>query len=75
MHFNPISAEAIEPILQALHFNNTLKKLRLDNYPDNTLSDIKSIEQKVNKARENQGCYVKLCIDLNPKYEYLPTYT
>ena len=58
MRFNPISSEAIEIILEALQFNNTLEILRLPDYPDDVKTNIKSIEEKLNKVRGNHGLHI-----------------
>ena len=71
MRFNPISAEAILLILQALQFNNTLRTLRLPNHPKDVKTNIKSTEKKINKLRECQGFHVKLIIDFSTKIEPL----
>ena len=64
MYGNPINAEAIRPILEALQFNNTLEWLRLPDYPDDVKRDIISMKEKINKMREesHKSC-VKLRID------------
>ena len=60
MRFNNISAVAIEPILQALQFNDTLERLRLPNYHNEIKKHIKSIEKKVNEGRASQGYHAML---------------
>lgn len=65
MHSNPIKSGAIRPILEALQSNSTLESLRLPDYPHPIKMDIKSMEEKINKARESYGCYTKLFIDFS----------
>ena len=71
MRFNTITVEAIKLILQALQFNNTLERLRLPDYPDDVKSYIKSVEERINKRRENHGSHVKLLIDFEFTIEHL----
>ena len=71
MRFNPITAEGIKPILQALKFNNTLERLRLPCYLDDVRRGIKSMEEVINKRRESYGSYVKLLIDFKNTIEFL----
>ena len=63
--FNPISAEAISPILEALQFNDTLETFGLPNYPYNIQQNIKSLEDSINKTRESHKSYNKLIIDFS----------
>ena len=64
MYGNPINAEAIKPILEALQFNNTLEWLRLPDYPNDVGRYIISMKEKINKMRKksHEPC-VKLQID------------
>ena len=71
IHFNPISSEGIELILEALQFNNTLKILRLPDYPDDVKTNIKSTEEKINKLRGSREPHVKLFIDFSTEIEHL----
>ena len=71
MRFNLISAEAIELILQALQFNNTLKMLRLPDYPDDVKTNIKLKEENINKIRKSYGCHVKLFIGFSTEVDEL----
>ena len=71
MGFNPISAEAIELILEALQFNNTLKILRIPDYPDNVKTNIKLTEEKLNKMKRNHEFHIKFFMDFKEKGDRL----
>ena len=71
MRFNPISAKAISPIVEALQFNDTLELLRLPNYPYNIQKNIKSLEGSINKTRKSHRSYNKLLIDFSTGIYYL----
>lgn len=60
---NPIRTEALVSIVKILQSNNTLALLGLPNCPEKTKVILSTLQQKVNKKRENQGCKVKLVID------------
>ena len=64
MRFNPISSKAIKFIFEALQFNNTLKILRIPNYPDDVNTNIKSTKKK-----SSHEPHVKLFIDFSTKIE------
>lgn len=70
MRFNQISAAAIELILQSLQSNDTLKLLRLPDYPNDVKKKFKSTEEKINKTRESHGSD-KLFIDFNISLQFL----
>ena len=71
IRFNPITAEGIKPVLEALQFNNTLERLQLPYYLDDVRRDIKSMEKTINKRRESHGSYVKLLIDFKSVIEFI----
>jgi len=60
---NPISAEAILPIVQALEGNNTLELLRLPSYSKDIETTINSLVKAINSKREKQACCVKLKVE------------
>ena len=63
MHNNLISGECAQLIVQALQYNNTLQWLWLnENYPNDVMKKIKSLEEEANKKRLTYGCQVKLKI-------------
>ena len=47
IRYNPISADAIRSILEALQFNNTLESVLLSDYPDDVKRDIKLMEENI----------------------------
>ena len=59
MYNNPMSDEAIVGVVNGLKVNNTLISLGL---PADNKKIISSLQQDINKERENQGCQVKLMI-------------
>ena len=57
---NPISGEAILPIVQALQTNNTLELLRLPNYPKDIKKSITSIQTTINCNRKCHNAKLKV---------------
>ena len=57
MYNNPMSDEAIVGVVNGLKVNNTLISLGL---PADNKKIISSLQQDINKERENRGCQVKL---------------
>ena len=60
---NPIRTEALLSILKVLQANNTLALLGLPNCAEKTKLILSTLQQNINKKRENRGCQVKLVID------------
>ena len=59
---NPLSSEAILNIVRCLEVNNTLQLLGISNCSQNIQQNVTSLQEAVNKKRENRGCQVKLKI-------------
>jgi len=55
-----ISGEAVQQLVEALKFNNTLKNLRLPHYPEGVKKKIKSLQEEVDNSRQSRGCLTKL---------------
>ena len=70
MYDNPLSNEVITNIVRCLEVNNTLQDLRLTRCSQDIQVNISSLEEVVNKKRENRGCQVKLKITY--VYKQLP---
>ena len=62
MYNNPLNDEAILGIVKGLKVNNTLVSLGLPKCSEENKKEIKSLQEVINKERENQGCQVKLMI-------------
>ena len=62
MSNNPLSGEAIVNIVNALKVNNTLELLNLPRCGEAIKKTIGSLQEVINKNRENQECQVKLKI-------------
>ena len=60
---NPIRTETLLSILKDLQANNTLAILGLPNCAEKTKVVLSTLQQNLNKKRENRGCRVKLVID------------
>ena len=60
---NPIHSDTLTSILEALQVNNTLAFLGLPSCPEVTKMSLESLQEVVNKKRQNRGCQVKLMID------------
>lgn len=60
---NPISGEASKFILSTLIDNNSLGQLGLPYYSESTERTIKSLQDTVNKNREDRRCQVTLFVD------------
>ena len=58
IRFNPITAEGIKPVLEALQFNNTLERLQLPYYLDDVRRDIKSMEKREEKVMDLMSNYL-----------------
>ena len=59
---NKISAEAAEHVTETLQHNNTLQELWLPRYTKDVRERITSMQEEVNKNRENRGYQTKLSI-------------
>ena len=64
-HNNPISGECTQLIVQALQYNNTLRELYLNDYPDDVKMKIRSLVEEVNKNRESHRRLMTLEIYFN----------
>ena len=62
MHYNRISGECAQLIVEALQHNNTLQLLDLPFYSGDVKERIRLSAEEVNKKRENRNCEVKLMI-------------
>ena len=58
---NPISAESILAIMEALQFNDTLELLRLPNYPEHIRKMIITLNRAINSRRKQQ-CHANLIL-------------
>ena len=65
MSHNKISGEAAQRLLQALYNNDTLERLWLPfgyGYTEDVKKRIRSLQEVINKNRENRGCQTELII-------------
>ena len=62
MTHNTLTAEAVQKLVQSLCVNNALEELLVSHYPEEDEEKILSLQNEVNKTRENRGCHVKLNI-------------
>ena len=60
---NPISAECVQLIVQALQHNNTLKYLLPPNYSYDIRERIRLSAEEVNKKRKGRNCQVELDVN------------
>ena len=58
-----ITAEAAQHLIQALQCNDTLQELELSHYTEDAEEKIRSLQEEVNKIRENRDCQIKLNIN------------
>ena len=63
MHNNPLSRKAIIDIMKCLKINNTLQLIGFSDFVTGMDTEIISLQQTVNKNRENRECQVILKVD------------